>query len=100
VLEPAAASSSASYASQSPHDRLAFRRDFEHDVEISGSMSLRCFMSTDAGFDIDVFVGIRKFDGTELPNFQHHRIFNCGQHTLHTGRELPSRLLVPVVARG
>lgn len=182
VSAPVAEPASASYSSQSPHDRLVFRRGFDRDVEISGPMALRCFMSTDAGFDMDVFVGVRKLDSTgrevefwnrlsrrdivtrgwlrasrrpdpatvvdslvpladygreqpvapgevvelnieilpsstlfeagstlvleirgrditELPNFQHHRIFNCGQHTLHTGREHPSRLLVPVVAR-
>ena len=38
---------------------------------------------------------LRGRDITELPNFQHHRIFNCGRHTLHTGPDHPSRLLVP-----
>jgi predicted acyl esterase len=43
---------------------------------------------------------LRGRDVTELPNFQHHRIFNCGRHTLFTGGEFPSRLLVPIVPRG
>ena len=42
---------------------------------------------------------LRGRDVTELPNFQHHRIFNCGKHTLFTGGEFPSRLLVPLVRR-
>ncbi|MGA0877482.1 MAG: CocE/NonD family hydrolase [Ilumatobacteraceae bacterium] len=182
VPEPIAAGSSASYESQSADDRLVFRHRFAEDTEISGPMALRCFMSTSAGFDLDLFVGVRKIDErgsevrfwnrlsrsdivtrgwlrasrrpdpptvvsslvpvadydrerpvvpgevvelnveilpsstsfeagsslvlelrgrdiTELPNFQHHRIFNCGRHTLFTGGEFPSRLLVPVVRR-
>lgn len=182
VSEPIEAASRASYDGQSAEDRLVFRRFFDEDTEISGPMALRCFMSTDAGFDLDVFVGVRKFDGqgrevefwnrlsrrdivtrgwlrasrrpdaasvvdalvpvadhererpvvrnevmelnveilpsstlfeagstlvlelrgrdiTELPNFQHHRIFNWGQHTLFAGGAFPSRLLVPVVPR-
>ena len=169
----------ASYDSTSATDGLTFRHTFTEDTEITGPMALRCFMSTDEGFDIDLFVGLRKFDAnkcevefwnrlsrhdimtrgwlrasrrpneemrdsltpaaqyetelsvplneaiemnveilpsstffekgstlvlelrgrdiTELPNFQHHRIFNCGQHTLYTGQKFPSRLLVPVV---
>lgn len=180
--ETSAESSSASYDSQSAVDRLVFRHVFDEDTEISGPMALRCFMSIEAGFDLDLFVGIRKVDAqghevefwnrlsrhdivtrgwlrasrrpeitsvgdslvpradyarerpvepgetiemnveilpsstlfesgsslvlelrgrdiTELPNFQHHRIFNCGRHTLHTGGGHPSRLLVPLVRR-
>lgn len=170
----------ASYESTSATDGLTFRYTFTEETEITGPMALRCFISTDAGFDVDLFVGLRKFDAnnhevefwnrlsrreiltrgwlrasrrpgvelrdsltpcaqyetevsvplneviemnveilpsstffekgsmlvlelrgrdvTELPNFQHHRIFNCGQHTLHTGQEFPSRLLVPLIA--
>jgi predicted acyl esterase len=145
-------------------------------------MVLRCFMSIESGFDLDLFVGVRKFDAhgeevefwnrlsrhdivtrgwlrasrrpdpasvgdslapvpdyerelpvapgevmelnveilpsstffeagstlalelrgrdiTELPNFQHHRIFNCGKHSLHTGPRHPSQLIVPLVRR-
>ena len=42
---------------------------------------------------------IRGRDITELPNFQHHRIFNCGRQTVHTGPARRSRLLVPLVIR-
>jgi predicted acyl esterase len=180
VAEPIAMSSSVSYESQSDSDRLIFRHVFDHDTEISGPMALRCYMSIDSGFDLDLFVGVRKFDEegrevefwnrlsrtdivtrgwlrasrrpdpalvvdslvpvadyerersivpneiielnveilpsstffeagtsfvlelrgrdiTELPNFQHHRIFNCGKHTLFTGGEYPSRLLAPMI---
>ena len=175
-------STSAHYNSESPIDRLVFRYQFAEDTEITGPMALRCFMSIESGFDLDVFVGIRKFDVggqevafwnrlsrhdivtrgwlrasrrpdsitvgeslvpsadleheslvmpgevmelnieilpsstlfeagssfvlevrgrdiTELPNFQHHRIFNCGRHTLYTGPDHASRFLVPIVPR-
>ena len=182
VSEPVNQVTKVSYASESADARLTFRRVFDRDTEISGPMALRCCMSIDKGFDLDVFVGVRKFDVqgkevkfwnrlsredivtrgwlrasrrpdpsstgdsltpvadydrekavvcgaimelnveilptstlfeagsslvlelrgrdiTELPNFQHHRIFNCGEHTLYSGEEFPSRLLVPVVRR-
>ena len=182
VSERPGETSSMSYDSQSADDRLVFRRQFSEDTEISGPMALQCFMSIESGFDLDLFVGVRKFgadghevefwnrlsrhdivtrgwlrasrrpdpaevvdslapsvdlghetpvipgevmeltveilpsstffeagsslvlelrgrDITELPNFQHHRIFNCGRHTLHLGPSHPSRLLVPLVGR-
>lgn len=182
VSGPVAEASSASYDSRSADDRLRFRYEFSVDTEITGPMALRCFMSTDGGFDLDLFVGIRKIDAqgeevefwnrlsrhdivtrgwlrasrrpnpadvddvrfpvaslereapvvpgdvmelnveilpsstlfeagsalvlelrgrdiTELPNFQHHRIFNCGRHSIYTGPGFPSRLLVPLVQR-
>ena len=171
------------YGSESPNDRLIFRHLFSRDTEISGPMALRCYMSIESGFDLDLFVGIRKLDPrgqevqfwnrlsrhdivtrgwlrasrrpdplsvkdsltplanydreapvvcgeiielnveilpsstffeagssmilelrgrdiTELPNFQHHRIFNCGSHTLYTGPDHLSRLRVPMIPRG
>lgn len=182
VSGPVAEAYSASYDSRSADDRLRFRYEFSVDTEITGPMALRCFMSTDGGFDLDLFVGIRKIDAqgeevefwnrlsrhdivtrgwlrasrrpnpadvddvrfpvaslereapvvpgdvmelnveilpsstlfeagsalvlelrgrdiTELPNFQHHRIFNCGRHSIYTGPDFPSRLLVPLVQR-
>jgi predicted acyl esterase len=182
VSGPVAEAYSASYDSRSADDRLRFRYEFSVDTEITGPMALRCFMSTDGGFDLDLFVGIRKIDAqgeevefwnrlsrhdivtrgwlrasrrpnpadvddvrfpvaslereapvvpgdvmelnveilpsstlfeagsalvlelrgrdiTELPNFQHHRIFNCGRHSIYTGPGFPSRLLVPLVQR-
>jgi predicted acyl esterase len=170
---------SGSYESTAPDGGLRFEYRFERDTEISGPMALRCFMSTDEGVDLDLFVGVRKldatgtevpfwnrlsrhdivshgwlrasrrpdptavagsltpaFDGdrespvvpgdvmelnveilpsstwfeegsslvlelrgrdiTELPNFQHHQIFNAGRHTLWSGAQRPSQLLVPI----
>ena len=175
-------SSKVSYISESSDDQLIFCHVFTQDTEISGPMALRCYMSIESGFDLDLFVGIRKFDSqghevefwnrlsrhdivtrgwlrasrrpdpadvanslapvcdyaqektvvvgdvmelnveilpsstffeagsslvlelrgrdvTELPNFQHHRIFNCGRHALYTGPNHASRLLVPIVPR-
>jgi predicted acyl esterase len=175
-------SSKVSYNSESSDDQLIFCRVFTQDTEISGPIALRCYMSIESGFDLDLFVGIRKFDSqghevefwnrlsrhdivtrgwlrasrrpdpadaadslvpvcdyaqektvvagevmelnveilpsstffeagsslvlelrgrdiTELPNFQHHRIFNCGRHALYTGPNHASRLLVPIVPR-
>lgn len=180
--EPPVESAQASYDSESPDDRLRFQHVFSKDTEISGPMALRCFMSIESGFDLDLFVGIRKVDQqghevgfwnrlsrydivtrgwlrasrrpeplqvldtlaplcdyaeekpivvgevmelnveilpsstlfeagsslvlelrgrdiTELPNFQHHRIFNCGRHTVYTGSAYASRLLLPTVLR-
>lgn len=182
AAKPAPKDTTAIYDSESDSDRLVFRHVFTVDTEISGPMALRCFMSIESGFDLDLFVGVRKFDAhgeevefwnrlsrhdivtrgwlrasrrpdpvsvgdslapapdyerelpvvpgevmelnveilpsstffeagstlalelrgrdiTELPNFQHHRIFNCGKHSLHTGPRHPSQLLVPLVRR-
>ena len=175
--------SSVSYVSTSPDDSVRLSHRFDCDTEITGPMALRCFMSTDDGHDMDVFVGIRKFDAngtevdfwnrlsrydivshgwlrasrrpdpnhiadllvptfdgnqerevipgeiielnveilpsstlfeagsslvleikgrdvTELPNFQHHQVFNSGIHTLRCGASFPSVLLVPLIRRG
>lgn len=182
VESPPVEGGSASFDSESAEGRLVFGHVFAADTEITGPMALRCFMATDSGFDLDLFVGVRKIDAhgrevefwnrlsrhdivtrgwlrasrrpdpaavgeslvpvadyvrerpvgpgevlelnveilpsstffeagsslvlelrgrdiTELANFQHHRIFNCGRHTLHTGPSHPSRLLVPLVPR-
>ena len=39
---------------------------------------------------------LRGRDVTELPNFQHHQLFNVGRHTLWCGTSHPSALLVPI----
>jgi predicted acyl esterase len=173
------ADSSASYESTSEFGLLRFEYQFERETEVAGPMALQCFMSTDAGFDLDLFVGIRKIaangeevrfwnrlnsedivshgwlrasrrpdpaliadplvpifdadtesqvipgevmelnveilpsgtifetgstlvlelrgrDITELANFQHHHVFNAGNHTVWCGSGFPSRLLVPM----
>jgi predicted acyl esterase len=44
-------------------DRPAqFSLSFDKDTEISGPAALKLWVSTDAGEDIDLFVGLRKFD--------------------------------------
>jgi predicted acyl esterase len=48
---------------------------FDADTELTGYMKLRLWISCDANDDLDLFVGIRKFDrrGVELhfPDFNH-----------------------------
>jgi predicted acyl esterase len=56
--------SSASYDSESNVDSLRFSVRFDEDTEISGPMALRCFVSAEAGFDLDLFVGVRKIDSS------------------------------------
>jgi predicted acyl esterase len=55
--------------------RTAFTRTFEADTELTGYMKLKLWVSTDAGDDMDLFVGIRKLDrrGKQLafPDFNH-----------------------------
>ena len=52
-----------------------FTHTFETDTELTGYMKLELWVSTDAGDDMDLFVGIRKLDrrGRELafPDFNH-----------------------------
>jgi predicted acyl esterase len=179
--ESVPADSSVSYESTTDNGVLRFVHRFERDTEVTGPMALRCYMSTDAGCDMDLFVGVRKFDAagdevkfwnrlsrhdivthgwlrasrrpdpesvvdplvpafdgerehevkpgdvmelcveilpsstlfesgssivlelrgrdiTELPNFQHHQVFNCGNHTVWCGGAFPSRLLIPRVS--
>jgi uncharacterized protein len=55
--------------------RALFTHTFEADTELTGYMKLALWVSTDAGDDMDLFVGIRKLDrrGRELafPDFNH-----------------------------
>jgi predicted acyl esterase len=39
-----------------------FNLTFEEDTRLVGNMKLRLWISTDAGRDIDLFIGIKKFD--------------------------------------
>jgi uncharacterized protein len=45
-----------------PRDRASFVYRFEHDAELTGGMTLRLWVSTSAGDDLDLFVLLRKFD--------------------------------------
>jgi uncharacterized protein len=55
--------------SATPEDRVRFIRTFERDTELTGSMTLKLWMSTSAGDDLDLFVVLRKRDaaGREVP---------------------------------
>jgi uncharacterized protein len=48
-------------------DRVGFTHRFAEDTEITGSMALTAWMSTDQGTDIDVFVVVRKRDAAGQP---------------------------------
>jgi len=45
-------------------DRVSFTHRFAEDTEITGSMALTVWMSTDQGTDLDVFVALRKRDAS------------------------------------
>ena len=45
-------------------DRVSFTHRFAEDTEITGSMALTVWMSTDRGTDLDVFVVVRKRDAS------------------------------------
>jgi predicted acyl esterase len=49
-------------------DRASFVYRFERDAELTGGMTLRLWVSTSAGDDMDIFVVLRKFDalGSEV----------------------------------
>jgi uncharacterized protein len=45
-----------------PEDRARFMRRFERDTELTGSMTLKLWVSTSEGDDLDLFVVLRKWD--------------------------------------
>ncbi|HEV8020627.1 MAG TPA: CocE/NonD family hydrolase [Candidatus Lustribacter sp.] len=49
--------------------RASFTHRFERDTELTGAMSLKLWVSTSDGDDLDLFVAVRKFDrnGREVP---------------------------------
>jgi uncharacterized protein len=47
-----------------PRDRASFVYRFEHETELTGGMTLRLWVSTSEGDDLDLFVLLRKFDAT------------------------------------
>jgi predicted acyl esterase len=73
-----ATEASAQYVSRNA-DFLHYTMRFDTDTEISGPMALTLWMSTDAGEDMDVFVGMRKFDqkGNEV-HFEARENDRCG----------------------
>ena len=60
-------------------DRAVFEITFDEPTELVGYMKLRVFMSTDSSDDMDVFVGVQKFDATgELVPFPYYAQFDDG----------------------
>lgn len=59
--EAPAAAASTSYASTMNRPAI-FIHTFDKDTELSGPAALKLWVSTDAGEDMDLFVGLRKFD--------------------------------------
>ncbi len=48
--------------SVSPEDRARFIRTFDREIELTGSMTLKLWVSTSEGDDLDLFVVLRKSD--------------------------------------
>lgn len=61
---PLARTASYSAVARRHSDRVIFAHRFAEDTEITGSMALTVWISTDAGTDLDVFVAVRKRDPT------------------------------------
>ncbi|MDT5067728.1 MAG: uncharacterized protein QOK02_3883 [Mycobacterium sp.] len=61
-------------------DRVAFSHRFATDTEVTGTMALRIWVSTDQGTEIDVFVAVRKRDaaGKEVPFYGYNGYPNDG----------------------
>lgn len=60
---------------QTENSDLRFKFTADEDIEITGNMKLKLWVSTDDTDDMDIFVGIKKYDrrGNEvfLPDFNH-----------------------------
>ncbi|MBZ9685214.1 CocE/NonD family hydrolase [Clostridium estertheticum] len=60
---------------QSENNELKFKFTAEKDMEITGNMKLKLWVSADDADDMDIFIGIKKYDkrGNEvfLPDFNH-----------------------------
>jgi predicted acyl esterase len=61
-------------------DRVRFSRRFTEDTEITGSMALTIWISTDEGTDLDVFVVVRKHNpaGAVVPFYGYNGYINDG----------------------
>ena len=51
-----------SIAYDSASARAEFSHTFAEDTEVTGNMKLKLWVSTDEGEDMDLFIGVRKFD--------------------------------------
>jgi putative CocE/NonD family hydrolase len=60
---------------QTENNELRAKITFKEDIELTGYMKLKLWVSTDAADDMDIFIGIKKYDrrGNEvyLPDFNH-----------------------------
>jgi predicted acyl esterase len=62
--KPVASEGQVQYQSANRNSRAAFSLRFERAVELIGSMSLKLWVSTPEGDDLDLFVVVRKLDST------------------------------------
>ena len=62
--EPADSEGKAQYRATSRNSRAVFSLRFESAVELIGSMTLKLWLSTSGGDDLDLFVVLRKLDAT------------------------------------
>lgn len=60
---PVAVAGNVSYAAQS--GRVVFDYTFEADTELTGHMSLRLWVEAEGSDDMDLFVGVQKFDAAD-----------------------------------
>lgn len=60
---------------QTANNELKFKITFKEDTELTGNMKLKLWVSTDDADDMDLFVGIKKYDKRDnevyLPDFNH-----------------------------
>jgi len=81
--QPNAAANTVSYSAvprRRHTDRVTFAHRFGQDTEITGSMALTLWISTDEGTDLDVFVAVRKRDpaGALVPFYGYNGYVNDG----------------------
>jgi uncharacterized protein len=81
--QPSTLAATASYSAvprRRHPDRVRFARRFTDDTEITGSMALTVWISTDQGTDLDVFVVVRKRDsaGEVVPFYGYNGYRNDG----------------------
>jgi putative CocE/NonD family hydrolase len=83
TLQPNTLAATASYTAMPRRrhpDRVTFTRRFTEDTEITGSMALTVWISTDEGIDLDLFVAVRKRDpaGVVVPFYGFNGYANDG----------------------
>ncbi len=61
-LNPSAPEQAAGVGYDPAYDGATFSVTFDEDTEITGNMKLKLWVSTSEGTDMDLFVGVKKFD--------------------------------------